>query len=268
VPKLDVYLDGTAEFAGTRELPSQDQGVTVLRVGPRGATLTETPVLPSSQNRAVRRWAATLQPSGEARVTEALTITGQAAPEWREHYQTLGERLDRYAKVWTGRYPGSTLLSVDMPGIEDRNLPVTVDAVATVPRIGQVVARGADGAPAEIDLAVTVRDADFSRTYARLSDRKEDLVIAYPWQHDEELVFRLPPGWEVASLLPARAAESPFGRFELSVAVERAGEVRVRSFLDVTRHRITPGDYPRFRAFLNDIDAALAGHVTIRKVAR
>jgi cellulose synthase operon protein C len=268
VPKLDTYLDGTAEFAGTAELPSQDQGVTVLRVGPRGATLTETPVLPSSQNRAVRRWTATLQASGEARVTESLTITGQAAPEWREHYQTPGERLDRYTKVWTGRYPGSTLVSVDMPGIEDRNQPVTVDAVATVPRLGQAGARGADGAPTEMDLAVTVRDADFSRTYARLSERKEDLVIAYPWQHDEELVFRLPPGWEVADLPAARAVESPFGRFDLSVDAERAGEVRVRSLLDVTRHRIVPADYPRFRAFLGAIDAALAGHIAIRKAVR
>jgi transglutaminase-like putative cysteine protease len=268
VPKLDVYLDGTAEFAGTGELPSQDQGVTVLRVGPLGATLTETPVLPSSQNRAVRRWTAILQASGEARVTESLTISGQAAPEWREHYQTPGERLDRYAKVWTGRYPGSSLVSVDMPGIEDRNQPVSVDSVATVPRLGQIVARGADGTASEIDLAVTVRDADFSRTYARLSERKEDLVIAYPWQHDEELVFRLPPGWEIASVPAARAAESPFGRFELTLSVEHAGEIRVRSLLDVTRHRIAPADYPAFRAFLSEIDAALASHIAIRRAAR
>jgi len=33
VPRLDRYLDGTAEFAGVSELPSQDQGVMVLRVG-------------------------------------------------------------------------------------------------------------------------------------------------------------------------------------------------------------------------------------------
>ncbi len=268
VPKLDVYLDGTAEFSGVAELPSQDQGVTVLRVGPRGSTLTETPVLPSSQNRAVRRWTAVLQPSGEARVTERLTITGQAAPEWREHYQTPGERLDRYAKVWNGRYPGATLVSVDMPAIEDRNQPVTVDAVAAVPRLGQAGARAADGSPTEIELAVTVRDADFSRTYARLSQRKEDLIIAYPWQHDEELVFRLPAGWEIASLPPSRSAESPFGRFQLEVSAERPGEVRVRSFLDVTEHRIAPADYPRFRAFLGEIDAALAGRIAIRKGTR
>ena len=33
VPRLDLYLDSTAEFAGMSELPSQDQGVMVLRVG-------------------------------------------------------------------------------------------------------------------------------------------------------------------------------------------------------------------------------------------
>ena len=268
VPKLDVYLDGTAEFSGTAELPSQDQGVTVLRVGPRGATLTETPVLPSSQNRAVRRWSAVLDATGEARVTERLTITGQAAPEWREHYQTPGERPERYAKVWSGRYPGATLLSVEMPGIEDRNQPVTVEATASVPRLGQVVARGADGAVSAFDLAVNVRDADFSRTYARLSERKEDLIIAYPWQHDEELVFQLPPGWEVASLPRSFATESSFGKFQLEIATERPGEVRVRSLLDVSRHRIAPADYARFRAFLGDIDAALAGRIAIRKAAR
>jgi transglutaminase-like putative cysteine protease/tetratricopeptide (TPR) repeat protein len=267
VPKLDVYLDGTAEFSGTGELPSQDQGVTVLRVGPRGAVLTETPVLSSANNRAVRRWSATLSATGEARVTESLVITGQAAPEWREHYQTAGERLDRYAKVWSGRYPGATLLSVEMPGIEDRNQPVTVDAVASVPRLGQTVSRGRDGEPQEIDLSVTVRDADFSRTYARLSERKEDLIIAYPWQHDEELVFHLPPHWEVASAPAARATTSAFGTFHLEITAERAGEVRVRSMLDVTRHRISPDDYPQFRAFLNEIDATLAGRITIRKVA-
>ena len=53
---MGIYLDGTAEFSGSAELPHQDQGVMVLRVGPRASTLAETPVLPSSANRAARVW--------------------------------------------------------------------------------------------------------------------------------------------------------------------------------------------------------------------
>ena len=82
-----------------------------------------------------------------------------------------------------------------------------------------------------------------------------------PWQHDEELT--LPPARRMAAgggrAAGARPIEAPFGRFQLEVRRRRAARVRVRSFLDVTQHRIAPDDYPRFRAFLGEIDAALAG---------
>ena len=226
--------------------------MTVLRVGPHGSRLTETPVLPSSDSRVERRWKVALEPSGDARVDEDLVIHGQAAPSWREHYQTPGERAERYGKVWTGRFPGARLTSVEMPNVGDRNAPVTVRAVAAVPRLGRLATGGA------LELPVTGRDPDFVRTYARLSARRQDLVLGYPWQHDEELAYQLPAGWRLARVAaPApRAVDSPFGRFRLDVDVD--GEVvRVRSSLDVTRVRISPDDYPRFRAFLGEVDAAL-----------
>ncbi|HXU63793.1 MAG TPA: DUF3857 domain-containing protein [Polyangia bacterium] len=254
VPSLDLYLDGTAEFSGMTELPSEDQGVMVLRVGPGGGTLTETPVLPAATSRVERRWDITLEGGGDAQVRENLTIRGQAAPNWREHYQSEGERADRYGRVWSGRFPGARLTSVDMPGIGDREAPVTVRAAVTVPRFGQ--SRGAH----TLELPVSGRDPDFVRTYARLSERHRDLVLAYAWQHDEEMVFRLPAGW---STLPgglddgaARDLESAFGRFHLDV--RRDGPLlRVRSFLDVEKARIAPDQYPRFRAFLSEIDSIL-----------
>jgi cellulose synthase operon protein C len=267
VPKLDTYLDGTAEFAGVSELPAQDQGVMVLRVGPGGAALVQTPVLPSSQNRVQRRWQVDVGPSGDARIVEDLTIRGQAAPDWREHYQTPGERSERYGKVWTARYPGSRLASIDMPGIDDRNVPVSVHAVAEVPRFGQSGA-GGDAPAGALSLPVTVREADFARTYARLSARRQELVIAYPWQHDEELSYRIPDGWHLEGGPLKREIDGPFGRFRLEVTPERAGTVRVHSFLDVTQFRIAPEDYARFRAFLGEIDGTLAERLIISPGAR
>jgi tetratricopeptide (TPR) repeat protein/transglutaminase-like putative cysteine protease len=257
VPKLGAYLDGTAEFAGMAELPAQDQGVMVLRVGPHGSNLVETPVLPSSENRVARRWQVTVAADGDARVVEDLTVRGQAAADWREHYQTPGERSDRYGRVWSGRYPGARLESVEMPGLEDRNAPVTIHAEAAVPKLGQ----GGQGAP--LSLPITVREADFARTYARLSSRREDLVIAYPWQHEEELVYRLPEGWHLQGPPVARDVIGPFGRFHLAIADEGNGVVRVRSSLDVSQYRIVPEDYPRFRAFLGQIDGTLSERLLV-----
>jgi tetratricopeptide (TPR) repeat protein/transglutaminase-like putative cysteine protease len=258
VPKLDLYLDGTAEFSGTSELPSQDQGVMVLRVGPRGTKLTETPVLPSADNRVDRRWRVELAADGGARVDEELTIRGQAAADWREHYQTPGEREERYGRVWEERHPGARLVSLEMPGIEDRESPVLVRSVAEVSRLGVQTGQGGKA----LSLPVAVRDADFVRTYARLSTRKQDLVIAYPWQHDEEIVYRLPAGWQLGGGIK-RELSGPYGRFTLEVAAEPGGLVRVRTFLDVTRYRIPAAEYAAFRAFLGDIDAILAERISV-----
>ena len=260
IPKLNLYLDGTAEFSGMDELPGQDQGVMVLRVGPRGAKLTETPVLPSTENHVERRWRVDLAASGDARVDEQLTIRGQAAADWREHYQTPGERAERYGRVWEGRYPGARLATIDMPGIEDRDAPVVVRSSASVPRLGEPT--GGEDARRGVTLPLAVREADFSRTYARLGARKQDLVIAYPWQHDEEIVYRLPPGWGLRAGA-ARQVAGPFGRLRVDVTAEAGGVVRVHSFLDVTRFRIPPAEYAAFRAFLGDIDAAFAERITV-----
>jgi hypothetical protein len=257
VPSLGLYLDGTAEFSGLKELPSQDQGVMVLRVGAHGARLVETPILPSADNRAIRSWIVRLKADGDADVEEHLSIEGQAAQEWRSHYQTPGERLERYAKVWTGRNPGARLESVEMPDIEDRNHRVTVNARATVPRLAEQTSAGA------LSLMLGARDGDLVLTYARLSRRKSDLVLAYPWQHHEVITYHLPVGDQATSLPRSRRIETKFGRFDLSVLATRSGTVVAESRLDVARDRIAPADYPGFRSFLADVDAAMAERIVV-----
>jgi cellulose synthase operon protein C len=262
VPALSLYLDGTAEFSGTAELPAEDQGATALRVSARGVELVETPVLPARDNRADRRWVAELEPGGGARVEEVVTVSGQAAPEWREHYQTPGERQERLGKVWSARFPGAVVDEVTVDGTEDRNQPVVARSVAHLPRLAEPVGDRV------LRLPVTTREADFVQTYARLSRRKHSYLMGYPWQHDEELRFRLPEGWHVASLPDPREARSQFGRFRLEIRAPAPGqgggregrevrEVVVRSQIEVTQHLVPPGDYPAFRAFLGTLDGAL-----------
>jgi cellulose synthase operon protein C len=260
VPRLDPYLDGTAEFSGMAELPNQDQGVMVLRVSPTNVTLAETPVLPAAANRGARTWKVDVDGEGGARIAETLTLTGQAAPEWRSHYQTPGERQERFAKVWSGRYPGARVDKLEFEGIEDRNHPVTVRSEVQVPRIGEVRAGH------ELFLPVTARDADFVRSYARLSRRRYELQIAYPWQHEETLTFRIPEGWRVTRQPAARHDHSGFGRFDLDVSLAEDGRsLQVRSLIQVDKNRISAEEYPAFRKFLGGIDGALGDRIVLGK---
>ena len=262
VPRLSLYLDGTAEFSGMSELPSQDQGVTVLRVGPATSLLTETPVFASAANRAARTWTVEVDGDGAGggRIDEVLTISGQAAPEWRVHYQTPGERQERYAKVWNGRFPGARLDVLDFESVEDRNRPVVVRSRVSVPQLGEV----REGR--QIHLPVTSRDADYVRGYARLSRRRHDVQVAYPWQHAEEIVFKVPEGWRVLRRPAGKSERTAFGRFDLEVAPAADGRtVRVRSLVDVERHRIPAAEYGAFRKFLGTIDAALSERLVLAK---
>ena len=256
VPRLDLYLDSTAEFAGMSELPSQDQGVMVLRVGWGKTTLARTPVLPASANRAVRVWKVALAADGSARVDETVTVKGQAAQEWRAHYQTPGERRERYAKVWNSRHTGAQLEAVDMAGVEDRNQPVVVRARALVPHMAERSQRG------EFHLPSSSRETDLTQTYARLGTRRWPLVLGFPWQHEEELEYRLPDGFRLLRAPIARKLQCAFASFDLDMSFD-GRTLKVRSRLSVERDRIAASEYGEFRAFLRDVDILLGEPIVI-----
>ena len=257
VPALDLYLDGTAEFSGLAELPAEDQDTMALRVSARGAKLVRTSLLAPESNLALRKWQVDLSADGSARIAEELTIAGQAAHEWRSHYQTPGERSERYAKVWSGRFAGATLTAVEM-NVGDRNRPVTVRSTVKVPQMGEYLPHG------EMRLPTSSREADFTSTYARLGQRRWPLVLGYPWRHEEHVVYKLPAGALILHAPGARKIESPFGEFTLAVDSSKDGRsIGVTSVLVVAKNRIEPANYAAFRAFLRDTDAALAERLVV-----
>jgi transglutaminase-like putative cysteine protease len=261
VPKYRLYLDGTAEFSGSKELPAQDQDIPVLLVGT--GQLVRTPVLPAQANRVATEWRVALQADGAARVEEQLSIVGEAAHEWRAHYQAPGERKERYGKAWSGKHPGASLEELAMPGVEDIERPIEVHATLAVPRWARRRPGEHEGT---LVMPALGREADMLRSYARLSARQHDLVLGYPWTQDERVAVALPPGYQASRLPEPRQVTAPFGRFELTVERVR-GEVVVGAHLVVERHRIARTDYPAFRRFCADVDAAVAQELVLERAA-
>jgi tetratricopeptide (TPR) repeat protein len=252
VPKYRLYLDGTAEFSGASELPAQDQDIPVLVVS--AGRLERTPVLPPSANRVSTTWQVALEPTGEALVDERVTISGEAAHEWRAHYQALGERHERYEKAVSAKHPGTAVRALEMPTIGELEQPIAVHAQLAVPRLARPTV--GDGNDVTLSMPVLGHEADMQRSYARLSERQHDLVLGYPWQQDEHLTITLPAGFTPRRVPEPRTIEGPFGRFQLTTRV-LPGAVEVSARLEVTRHRIARADYSAFRRFCGEVDAAV-----------
>jgi hypothetical protein len=115
-------------------------------------------------------------------------------------------------------------------------------------------------------LDVLGREPELLRNYARLSERKTDLLLAFPFRQEETVAVQLPEAWQVLEQPPDRVIESPFGRFEFSV--KSGGEkVTARAQLELFRHRITAKEYPEFRKFCLAVDALVGQPLVVGKSA-
>jgi len=276
VPKYDLFLDGTAEFSGSTELPTQDQDISVLIVSdPRGpwsgkGHLARTPVLPAPHSTVSRQLDVHLSADGSARVRDTLHVAGQSAERWREHYQSSGTQKERYEKAWNEAYPGTKALRVELPGIADLERPVLLHGEIEVPSWGrpQGQAASADGHPTtggssgELVLRPLGREPDLLRSFARLSQRKYDLVLGFPWVNQEHVVLNLPPGLTARRLPEPRQITSPFGRFDLNVT-RSDNQITVKATLRIDRHRIGRDEYAAFRRFCTDVDGAVAQELVV-----
>jgi tetratricopeptide (TPR) repeat protein/transglutaminase-like putative cysteine protease len=255
VPKYDWFLDGTAEFSGAEELPAQDQDIPVLIVSE--GKLRRTPVLPATKNYVDTTNRVRLSATGAADVAEDITVAGEVAHEWRQHYQSPSERAERFGKAISAQHPGAKVERVDMPTLGDLEQPVAVRAQVHVDDWGHLDGDG-------LTLPAVAREADMQRSYARLSSRKLDLVLGFPWQQRDHVVYELPAGMKVKRLPEARKVQARFGSFSIA-AREHDGRVEVDALLSVEKHRIAREDYEAFRRFCADVDAALGQSIVIAK---
>ncbi len=245
VPELDLYIDGTAEQSGITELPQMDQGVTVLHVWPEGSELRRTPVLSPEQNRHQRNVGVRLVADGSAILQARETIRGAEAPSYRSRYEAEGTREERLERQLRTRYPGLRLDALEFSSLSDLESPVELSYAAEAPAFAQ-----RSGDRLEVPLS-SVRA--LVPELAPRASRRTPVDLFGTSEVAESWTLALPPGASVVSLPPGGSAESEFGTFSLQTR-EVGGEVRIEMQLSFARDSISPAEYPRFRAWLEEVD--------------
>lgn len=258
VPSLDLYLDGTAEYTGSSELPDMDAGALALLVNKGDSKLVHLPERDPKKNLSIRTVNATLSQNGDAKLELDFETRGSEASDWRRRYHAESTRHQRINADLGREFPGFEIQAgnagIVATGLENLELSPKVKVRGT--------ARGfarKDGDGLNVSVTPGVR---LTANYAALSQRTQDVRIPAFSSIDDTFVVKLPAGAKVKSLPVSSEGNTPFGSYRVE-ASSQGGSVTVRTRLEVSATRVKPKQYLEFKKFCEDADRALGTRLVV-----
>jgi tetratricopeptide (TPR) repeat protein len=256
VPKLDLFLDGTAEFHGADELPWVDHVAQALIVDPTGhGRFLTTPEAAATANQNRMSLEVALTRDGSAEVKGQSEILGENAPDYRRNYQAAATRKANFEQGWAQTFPGLSVGKLEISDSSALEQSVKLDYTLHVPRYAE-----ADGGSLRFFPFGSTRQ--YVQSYASLSTRSQDLVMSAPWDNHFAFHYTLPAGLAPVSLPPEAKEETPFGHYALHCSQDGA-KVDCEGEVALTVDRVKAADYAAFRAFLGRLDQAFGRKVTL-----
>jgi hypothetical protein len=261
VPKLDLYLDGTAEFHGSRELPSADRVANVLIVEPDGGSrFLTTPEASPRDNGSTFTLAVTLNPDGSALGQGSIVTVGQDAPQMRRGFETVDTRVTTFEQQMAQSFPGVVASKVTMSDPHALEQPASLDFAMRMPRYAEAGATMLRFFPFGASRAMT-------QAMAPLAERRHDVLFPGVWTNTMKFTYTLPPGWVVPQVPDDAVVDSPFGSLRIA-ARKDGGLLVVDGTLVLAKARIAAKDYPAFRAWLLQVDQAFSRKLVVMRGAQ
>ena len=254
VPGFDLYLDGTAEYTGSTELPAMDRGALAIQINEGKPKLVHLPDPPAAASTTARSVTATLGNDGSAQLDWRGTATGVFASSWRVRYHADALRKQRVQEDLSGDLPGIEVQGVDANDLENVELAPDLKVRA---RVAQFARRD------QGTLSVPVGPKDHMvAEFASLSTRKLDVRLRSQNTQESDYTIKLPGGAKVTAMPTASESQTPFGTHKVIVD-QVPGGVRVRTSVAVAKTRITAVEYPAFRAWCEQVDRALGQRLVL-----
>ena len=261
LPKYQLFLDGTAEFHGSGELPSDDRGAEVLVVEPEGVSkFFRTPEAQPQDNSDETRIAARLSRDGSVSVELRGSARGPWTAELRRAFEPADERRRRAEEqLARAAFPNVKVTQVTVSDPHDIEKPFETQITASASGFAIPTGSGLRFSPFG-------QRQSFVEALAQLSQRALPERLPYPQRILIESQVELPSGW--GATLPEGARESgPQGSYEVTYA-RAAGKVAAKLSLTLNGGLLQPKDYGAFRAFLGRLDEALHRRVETGPLAQ
>ena len=251
VPKYQLYLDGTAEFHGSGELPPDDRGAEALVVEPdgTGSQIRRTPDARPADNVDEMRAKLSIRADGSATLDLAASARGPWTAELRRTFESPDERRARAEEqLARAAFPGVRVTAVEVSDPHDIESPFTARFKANAPAFATV-------SSGTIRFSPFGQQRSYVEAYAQLSRRTLPQRLPAPQRISVSAEIELPRGFRAA--VPEDASgEASQGAW--SVKYTREGErVTASLLLELKGGLVSPQEYPAFRSFLATLDRAL-----------
>jgi tetratricopeptide (TPR) repeat protein len=256
VPRHGLWLDGTASYSGSRDLPGEDRGATVLVIEPDGpARFATVPEGRPEDNASASHYEVALHADGSALVVGETRVAGVHAPGYRRAYAAEHDRRARLEQALSRAFPGLEVKSVAVSELGRLEDDVSMRFSLAVPRLAD---REGDG----LRFLPLGSGHRYAESLAPLSSRRFDLLLGEPWETRLTYRYALPKGFAALELPPPVRLDAPFASFEASCR-EEGGAVHAEARIAVKKGLVRTAEYAAFRELLAQVDRALSRPVRI-----
>jgi hypothetical protein len=236
-----TFLDGTAEFHGSTELPGADRGRSVLVVREGRAEVHSIPEMLPRENQTTREFTILLSTSGTSRVEGKIRATGDFAAQARQQFLNPEKSPAILESTFSDLFGSARLRKSRF--FDARDLESSPEIVFDLDVQGIVRESGA-----HLETPALLFPVDLS-SYVGPESRRFDLFLPPPQRRLEQTTFVLPEGARLLEIPAGIEVAESFGSYRLSFERQGERDVRVIRDLSLSVRRIPAGDYPAFRSF-------------------
>ncbi len=249
VPALDLFLDGTAENMGMRELPWMDRGAIGLRIAPDGGRFVTLPETSPDETFERSDAKVIVDARGAVDLLWSSNVEGALAHDWRVRYGAEGTRKGRLEDDLASTFTGLRITTVTGGSLDDRTRGPALEVHGTSDRFI---------AKTDKSFAIPVAPSPFlESSFAQIEVRKSDLWFARRAGHSDRWRIELPANAQVDDVPSDVHLETPVARYD-RVVVREGQTFTATTRWTFTSSHVDASDYSDFREFCRKVDRASA----------
>lgn len=256
VPKYQLWLDGTASYHGTFDVPFEDQNIPALVIGSKQTEITHTPIMHVNPSSYKDEREVTLNTSGAATILATATATGSPFAPWMRKLFQGSNRSDALQKHLASTYPSIQITNTIFRKFKNLQESPQVEYTAFVADF----AKAASGSLI-LPLAPPLH---LKNRFIQLKSRHSPLELGPPRQTSIEAVYFFPKEFRVHSVPKSIEIDSPFGELTVEVHVDNK-EIRVRRSFIFKATTVFPAQYAEFAKFCIQVDNYLQNQIVLQK---